>query len=125
MAYIDRRFYTSSYYGEDIPSGEFEKLAKMASFVIDAVTFGRAARYQNGELSSAIKTATAIQTEYMYANGGISSATGTGDNMKSSEQIGNYSYSKTSDGLISIGGIPVSPLALAVLDSAGLRYSGV
>lgn len=129
MAYIDQDYYTASYFGEEIPDSDFNKLAEKASLIIDAVTHGRAKivteQDSDPEKISAIKTATAIQTEYMYAQGGVSSYTGTGDNLKTSESIGNYSYSRNIDGSYSFGGIPISPLALAVLDSQSLRYAGI
>ena len=69
MAYIDQDYYTASYFGEEIPDSDFNKLAEKASLIIDVVTHGRAKivteQDSDPEKISAIKTATAIQTEYI------------------------------------------------------------
>lgn len=124
MAYIDKNYYTEEYHGTAIDDGVFERLADGASFIIDAVTFGRAANVTDEKSLSAVKTATATEVEYLFFQGGVSALNGKGDNLKTAEDIGNYSYEK-SDGSASLGGIPVSALCLAILDSANLRYSGV
>lgn len=125
MAYINKEYYVGSYNGEDISDTDFERLSEAASVIINLVTFGRAEKVINENSDepkiSAVKTASAIQTEYMYAQGGVLSFTGQGENLKTSENIGNYSYSRKADMMPAVGGIPISPLAMAVLDSENLR----
>lgn len=104
---------------------DFAKLARAASLVIDVVTFGRAATATDAKSLSAVKTATATEVEYLYYQGGVDAINGKGDNLKTAEDIGNYNYTKSGDGTLSVGGIPISPLCLALLDSVGLRYPGV
>ena len=125
MAYIDQTYYENTYVGTTIPTEDFPKLSERASSVIDMLTYNRASGRTAEKFVSAIKTATAIETEYLYVNGGVMAFTGNGNNVKKSENIGNYSYSRNFDGMLSVNGIPVSPLCIAVLDSVGLRYPGV
>lgn len=106
-------------------STDFTKLAEAASAIIDAVTFGRAAKVADAKSLSVVKTATATEVEYLYYQGGVDAINGKGDNLKTAEDIGNYNYTKSGDGTLSVGGIPISPLCLALLDSVGLRYPGV
>lgn len=125
MAYIDKKYYDNDYVGKEIPGYDFDNLADKASMIIDFITYGRASKYTSEKFISMIKLATAIQTEYMYCQGGIDSYTGKSDNLKTSENIGNYAYSQNIDRVFSFGGIPISPLAVAVLDSLGIRYAGI
>lgn len=125
MAYIDKDYYTEDYHGEPVSESEFAKLEAAASVIVDAVTFGRAAKVSDEKSLSAVKTATAAEVEYLAFQGGSSSLNGKGDNLKTAEDIGNYGYTQSADGTFSLGGIPISPLCLAILDSVGLRYAGV
>lgn len=125
MAYIDKNYYLIDYHGRAIPEIDFVKLANAASLIVDTLTYGRAAKVTDAKILSAVKTATATEVEYLYYQGGLDALNGRGDNLKTAEDIGNYNYTKSSDGTFSVGGIPVSPLCLALLDSVGLRWPGV
>lgn len=125
MAYIEKNYYTDNYHGTEMSDDDFANLARAASLIIDVVTFGRAAKVTDAKSLSAVKTATATEVEYLYYQGGVDAINGKGDNLKTAEDIGNYNYTKSGDGTLSVGGIPISPLCLALLDSVGLRYPGV
>ena len=41
MAYADYEFYTTSYFGSDVPETDFSRLAERASDFVDTMTFDR------------------------------------------------------------------------------------
>ena len=68
MAYADYDFYTTSYYGNAVPGGDFLRLAQRASDFIDTITYGN---LRNGlptdEYSlDRLKKAVCAVTEKMY-----------------------------------------------------------
>lgn len=122
MTYIDKNYYTLEYLGKVIPAADFSRLASRASDIIDSLTYGKAARAKNVIVKDAVKKATAAQAEYLFVQGDYDSYTGIPENTVTKEDIGTYSYSKKEQSNSkSLGGIPISPLALSYLDAVGLR----
>ena len=85
-AYADYTYYTGTFLGTAIASGDFARLALRASTIIDQITFGRAADDTDNE--TAIKNAMCavaeeIQTLEQNADG----------EAVTSESVGNYSVS--------------------------------
>lgn len=123
MAYIDESYYIGEYMGSDVNMSEFQKLAERASDIVDALTYGKSAGFSAEEMPECVKKAVAAEVEYLAAQGGISAYTGMLNPGVTKETIGSYSYEKSGGAAVSVGGIPVSPLALSYLDAEGLRCS--
>lgn len=130
-AYIDEAYYTTTFGGTPIPSGEFPRLARTASDLIDAIV------YKTVEtVTDNVKQATAYEVEMLYLQGGIDAVTGQSAAGAGSEHLGDYSVS---DGSTAAGtksaatamfnGIPVSSMTISFLRRDGLMkrwaYSGV
>lgn len=123
MAFIDAAYYANEFKGIAIPESKFERLAELASDVIDGLITVEMTQEEK-QASANVKKATAYQLEYMNEHGGIDTVLGYSDVDITSESLGDYSVStgggsssriiKTSDG------IPVSPLALFYLRKDGL-----
>ena len=123
MAYINEMYYISQYMGSDLDFSKFKMLAELASDVIDIMTHGKSAAFSEQELPEAVKKAVAAQVEYLACQGEEKAYTGFPKSGISKETIGSYSYEKSSGTPVSVGGIPISPLAVSYLDSEGLRCS--
>ena len=121
MAYINELYYMTQYMGSDVDLSEFRKLAERASEMIDLLTHGKSASFSKEELPEAVKKAVAAQVEYLARHGGMKAYTGFPEGDIFKDTIGGYSYEKTGKTPVTIGGIPVSPLAVSYLDSEGLR----
>lgn len=121
MAYIDELYYISQYMGSEVNLSEFRILAERASEMIDLLTHGKSASFSAEEMPEAVKKAVAAQVEYLTCHGGMKAYTGFPEGDVFKETIGGYSYEKNEKTPVSIGGIPVSPLAVSYLDSEGLR----
>ena len=123
MAFIDAAYYENEFKGNNVPSNKFERLAELASDVIDGLITVEMT-YEEKQASANVKKATAYQLEYMYEHGGVDVVLGYSDLDIASESLGDYSFStksgstefttRTSDG------IPVSSLALMYLRKDGL-----
>ena len=120
MAFIDAAYYKDEFKGNAIPESKFDRLAELASDVIDGlITVDMTDEEKKASVN--VKKATAYQLEFMYEHGGVDAILGYSDVNVQSESLGDYSVStgaasvvKTSDG------IPVSPLALQFLRKDGL-----
>lgn len=91
MAYIDSTYYTDTFGGQPAASAvELTRLMDRASDMIDVLTDDRAQYYDEYDeaTQSAIKKATAYQTEYMVVNGDVYTELPSG-----SESIGSWSQS--------------------------------
>jgi len=122
MAFIDAAYYANEFKGNAIPDSKFDRLAELASDVIDGLITVEMTDEEK-QASVNVKKATAYQLEFMYEHGGIDTILGYSDVNITSESLGDYSVStggtsasiaKTKDG------IPVSPLALQYLRKDGL-----
>jgi hypothetical protein len=121
MAYIDQEYYTNTFGGIAIPATDFPALARTASDIIDAA----AMRPIVDATDENVKKATAYQTEYLFQQGGTDAYTGfaAAANVEN-EKLGDYSITAqqtqaAQEAGSSIGGIPVSPLAIATLRKGG------
>ena len=122
MAFIDAAYYTDEFKGTSIPESKFDRLAELASDVIDGLITVEMTLAEK-QASANVKKATAYQLEFMYEHGGIDTILGYSDVGVTHESLGDYSvsnasgraaFTRTSDG------IPVSPLALSYLRKDGL-----
>lgn len=125
MAYIDYTYYTDVFHGPEIAQSDFDRLAEVASDIIDASCSKAIDETFDMEL---VKKATAYQVEYLNAQGGVSAATGGSSYQSVSESLDDYSISvSTSESAreeaYSLNGIPLSALSIALLKKAGLIAS--
>ena len=122
MAFIDIAYYSAEFRGSPIPEKQFDRLAEIASDVIDGLITIEMS-YEEKAASSNVKKATAYQLEYMNEHGGLDTVLGLSDVNIASESLGDYSVSAGSGKSSSVqtsGGIPVSPLAIQYLRKDGL-----
>lgn len=125
MAYIDYEYYTNVYHGSDISSDEFDRIAEIASMVIDAIVYCHIDPEK--EYMDSVKKATAFEADTINAYGGSSVAFGMSDAAIGSENLGDYSYSLkssnagSSENIQMYNGVPVSPITMSILSNAGLR----
>lgn len=118
MSYADYTYYTGTYLGTAIASGDFDRLALRASAWIDRLTFQRAAA--DTANTNAIKNAMCAIAEDIQnteANGGVDAI--------QSESIGQNSvtYGAMSSKLASAGETYLQTASL-YLGSTGLLYPG-
>lgn len=135
MAYVDSAYYSDTYKGLAIVSGDFDRLAQRASEIVDCMTLGRAGKvmekYSDSTVTSeinlcnAVKSAAAAQTE-MLSRQGEDAYTGGSASSVTREELGNAALTyDASRGAILCFGIPVSGIAVSILSEAGLLYRGV
>lgn len=124
MAYIDREYYIKTFKGKDIPDNEFERLADIASDVINSICTIEID--EETAVSEEVKKATAYETELLFLQGGIDTIVGKAESTSiSSESLGDYSVSyntgnETQPLIKTKDGIPVSSLSTSLLKSKGL-----
>lgn len=123
MAFIDADYYANEFKGNAIPESKFERLAELASDVIDGlITVDMTP--EEKQASANVKKATAYQLEFMNEHGGIDTILGYSDVDITSESLGDYSVSTGGSSAARIvktnDGIPVSPMALMCLRKDGL-----
>lgn len=124
MSYITKGFYENIFGGTDIPDGEFNRLADIASEIIYDVCLIKPSE----ELleDETFQKAVCYQTEMLYMQGGIDAIVGFSESSQSSgsESLGDYSVggvnSSSQAKIDTIGGIPVSKLAIGILRRLGL-----
>lgn len=123
MAFIDAAYYKDEFKGNAIPESKFDRLAELASDVIDGlITVDMTEEEKKASVN--VKKATAYQLEFMFEHGGIDTILGYSDMDITSESLGDYSVSTGGSGTAKVpktsDGIPVSPLALQYLRKDGL-----
>ena len=123
MAYVTLEYYKGTFLGNPIEEADFNRLAMIASDVIDALV----TRPINDDTDKdQLAKATAYQVEYIAAQGGIAAVTGAAENQKIvTEKLDDYSIAEerteeSKQRLPTINGIPVSPLTLSILRKMGL-----
>ena len=124
MAYIDETYYTGTFKGTAIASSEFDKLADIASDLVDSIVL---IDVDTDDMSEAqigyLKKATAYETELLYLQGGIDAITGMAADNFSSAQVGGISVAKADQAMKSfptVNGLPISALTVWNLKKAGL-----
>ena len=122
MKYIDSDFY-ASFKGQEIPDPEFDRLAEAASEAIYATCIIKPddTMIANDDFKKAV----CYETELLYEQGGLDAIMGLSVSAVagSSESLGDYSVSSGNAGkgvATLFGGVPVSPLSLAILRRLGL-----
>ena len=124
MAYVTQEYYSDTFHGQAIPDDQFDRLAAMASDIIDSIVYVPIDP-QKVDMTLVAK-ATAYEMEYIYQEGGIDAITGkAASSLKTSEHLDDYSISESvsdgaADSALSYNGIPVSSLAVAILRKLGL-----
>lgn len=124
MAYITQQYYTETFHGQAVPDDQFDRLADMASDVIDAIVLVPIDAEKHD--MDKIAKATAYEMEYLYQEGGLDAITGKATSgMTVSEKLDEYSVGEsvsdsTKAHLLTVNGIPVSALAVAILRKLGL-----
>ncbi|MEG2621415.1 MAG: hypothetical protein RSC06_00820 [Clostridia bacterium] len=138
MVYIDKAYYDGTFHGTAIPQEDFDRIADMASDLIDGIAV---VPFVFAELEEAkqlcVKRATAYQTELLYLQGGVDAIVGMSAQAADSEQLGAYGITKGATAssssskvvLPTVFGIPVSEMAVQQLRKAGLMarwaYTGI
>lgn len=124
MSYITKKFYDETFVGTEIPNSEFERLAGIASDVIYDVCIIKPT--ENELANEVFQKAVCYQTEMLYLQGGIDAITGFSESSQraGSESLGDYSVGGAGNGSVAIsgtiGGIPVSQMAIGQLRRLGL-----
>lgn len=122
MAYIEKVYYETEFKGSVIPETVFNRLADIASDMIDSLC---TTPIDKSDIPDEIKRATAYQTEMLFLQGGIEAIAGMADGLTiGSESLGGYSVSNSSvNGSQPVvrtkDGIPVSSLAISLLKKSG------
>ena len=118
MAYADYTYYSGTYYGTQIPTGDFTRVSARASEWIDRLTFGRAA--SDTDNTTAIKKAMCAVADELY----IIEQDGGGDGIQS-ESIGSSSvtYAENSARRM-VKEQRLKNAAKIYLGSTGLMYPG-
>jgi hypothetical protein len=118
MAYIDKAFY-DSVSSTAILDEEFPSMAERASDIVDVVTFRAVERFGLSEGSALflrVKKAVAYQMEFIQRSfGSLDAWENEVAESSGSENIGNYSYSKSASGKQTVNGLAVSPHVPGVL----------
>ena len=112
-------YYTDVYRGADIPEDDFVRFCKRAEDIVNALVFGRLGDCGDDD---SIKQAVCAQTEFMYLLGEDCL---TGNAGVSHEELGSAAVTYEKDGCIKFMGMPVSPVAAAILSSSGAAYRGI
>lgn len=123
MAYVTFDYYKGTFLGNPIEEKDFNRLAMIASDVIDALV----TRPINDDTDKdQLAKATAYQVEYIAAQGGIAAVTGSAESQRViNEKLDDYSVveeqtEEAKQNLPTTNGVPVSPLTLSILRSMGL-----
>ena len=109
---VDYNFYRIEYQCEEIDPVEFNRLAKRSYDLIMSL-------YQ-GEETDNVKKAECAEIEFLSKNGGIDALNGNDKSQFTSESIGGYSYSRSSNGLQYVNGLPIAPLVWLYIRKRGV-----
>lgn len=123
MAYITRDYYQNTFKGTPIPEQQFDRLADIASDLIDAII---ARPIPDTVDLDKLARATAYQLELIHSQGGVDLVTGNGSCQHvTTEKLDEYSITQqlsetAAQNQQTIGGILVSTITLRLLRSMGL-----
>lgn len=126
MAYTDKNYYDSVFGGEPFDASEFALLARAASDLCDAVV-----TVPITEATENVRRAVCYEIELLHKQGGTDAYTGLAISTPGIvEKAGDLSfsnspYSANSARGLSFGGLPVSPIAYALLRAGGLTCRSV
>ncbi len=120
MKYISYDYYVSSFEGSMIPPEEFSYVASAASTVVDMLVTSPIKK-----ITDKVRLAVAYEAETLFAQGGADALAGLAAVTSGiQEKLGDYSigtpYVSNQKRCLSIGGVPVSGITVALLKSEGL-----
>jgi len=121
MAYVDKEYYENIFGGESIDEPEFNMLARAASDLCNAIV-----TVPIKTVTDNIKRAVCYQIELLHRQGWIDAISGLALSAPGvTEKVGDVSYSNAPHSagtarIYSFGGLPVSPIAYALLRAEGL-----
>lgn len=124
MAYATYEYYADTFGGVDIPQDAFDVQIRAASDILDAICTIPIDETVND--MDQIAKACCYQAETLYAQGGTKALNGKADGGAAvTERLDDYSITQQQTAeanakSITLNGIPVSPLALAILRKQGL-----
>ncbi len=123
MAYIDFSYYQNEYHGSETSVDNFNKVAEIASIVIDSLLYCQTPVDSDRPYYGIVKRAVCYEVDTILANGGVKAAQGFSTEFVTSESVGDYSRTSQIDTShrLDLNDIPVSPVALSLLSNAGLR----
>ena len=135
MKYIDYDYYSNEFAGIPVSESDFNRFAERASDMINFITFGRAEKVMAEkdlkyaklkERYDAVRKATAAQTE-VFVSLGDGVLTGKPSAEISREQLGNaaVNYDVHLRQTTELYGIPISGIAMGILNNAGLLFRGI
>lgn len=112
MTRITLEEYCTTHDGEGVSVKLFDRLAQRARDLTEELCYGRCDRKED-EQRRAMKEMIAY---WLELNGGAE-----GEFPVLRESVGNYSVTHAEPPALFVGGVPVSPAALLILQKAGLR----
>lgn len=114
MELITKTDYDLTHSSEGIGEEEFDRLSELARDLTSVLCFGREAWNE-----SAARRAMKEMISYWISRGGYRAVSGQASPKQ--ESIGNYSVTNREETVPTVHGVSISPSALLILDSAGLR----
>lgn len=114
MELITKTEFDLTHQSDGVGEEEFLLLSELARDLTDLLCFGRQEWNE-----TAARRAMKEMIAYWIERGGSKGISGQAS--PKSESIGNYSVTNRDETLITVHGVAVSPAALLILDSAGLR----
>lgn len=123
MAYIDKAYYCDTFHGKEIPEGDFDRLADIASDLVYDIC--RIKPKETDLVDERFKKAVAYQVEFLHEQGGTEAIVGRSEATMagSSESLGDYSVSANTGAqqvITTKDGLPVSSMAVMQLRRLGL-----
>lgn len=128
MGYVTKEYFDKTFHGTSMSDAQFERMAMIASDVIDAVILQPITALTDAEQ---LAKAASYQIEYLLAQGGIDAINGASANQFAvTEKLDDYTITEgLSDSAeknkLSINGIPLSPLTISILKKLGLMHRWV
>ena len=128
MGYVTKEYFDKTFHGTSMSDAQFERMAMIASDVIDAVILQPITTLTDAEQ---LAKAASYQIEYLLAQGGIDAINGAAANQFAvTEKLDDYTITEgLSDSAeknkLSINGIPLSPLTISILKKLGLMHRWV
>ena len=123
MAYIDRAYFASRFPDASIDPAAFARLAQIASDLIDLLVY-RPVPLVDGTAPEEVRIACGYEVECLDANGGVDAVYAP---PISSERVGDYDVTLRAEdrAMLSVGGIPISPLCYGWLVKSGLMCRAI
>ena len=119
MAYITHEYYTSTFHGYPVSADAFPRLAEDAGMMIDSIVQQPVS--DADKAGDMFRRAVCYQTEVLARAGGIS-ALADGEANGRVTSVGNDGYSESRERAKegnTMGGLPVSSMAMATLQQMG------